>query len=138
MNASFALNLNLNVQLPPRTGEVAGQVITGFSKKYVADLFKIKYYTVVNHVRIACQKTGARNIVELALWFRLKEDHVSLIISDGKRVIVTACFLLLIVSAEVFSLMGNVTRTRARAKTAYTARARRNEIDNYIDYLLTL
>lgn len=83
MNASLSPRLNLDIELPLRTREVSEQVALGYPKKAVAEIFAISFYT--NFVRNACKKTGARNIVELSLWFRLKEDHVSLIVEDGKR-----------------------------------------------------
>jgi len=118
--ASAGLHLKWDAELTDRELEIGKQVAFGYTQREAATIFFRSPLTIANTLRNAFRKVGARNIAEFSAWLWCKEFNVTLIISEGRRKIMTVAMIALFL---VFDLIPGheVIRTRAlRSKTART------------------
>jgi DNA-binding CsgD family transcriptional regulator len=89
-----ALHLNMDAELSDRENEICEQVILGNTQLETSEIFFRSPFTISQTIRNAFTKTGARNIMELGVWYWCKKFNVTMIVSERKRKIIAISLLL--------------------------------------------
>ncbi len=130
------MNFTIDISdLSPCEQQYAEQLVTGLTKKEIADVFYRSPRTIESTVRNMYEKTGCRNSTEFASWYWSRLVRATIDTSQPiRKIILTLFFLALTVTTEVFSSPCTV---RTRTVKTSSVRTRKNELDNYIDDLTT-
>lgn len=107
-----------------REWEVAELISFGLTEKEISDYLNIAFRTVKTHKKNLFNKTGCRNIANVTRWYIQETSGIRLEPKEPIKKLVSAFMLILVVLSEFGSSEFIRTRTRVRAQSLKTMRAK--------------
>lgn len=113
--------------LTPAEFEIAQRIALGQSKKEVAYSTNRSVYTVETTMKNIYEKLGFNKISDLVLWYCGQTFNISIQITEMKRKVFAACFLLLF----IFDVALATDTELYRARRSRSRRRQETEIVTY-------
>lgn len=107
-----------------REWEVAELISFGLTEKEISNYMDIAFRTVKSHKKNLFNKTGCRNIADVTRWYIQETSGIRLEPRESIKKLVSAFMLLLVILSEFASAEFIRTRTRVRAQSFKSMRAR--------------